>query len=167
MVLLPAGGPCFHGRISSNVGCHRGKVKQCEARHPFSSRITTTMLEFIFEVLGEFLLQVFGEALIEIGFHSLAEPFRRPANPWLAAIGYALFGAILGGISLLAFPNNLVPAAWRVANMVATPMAVGGIMAVMGVWRARRGQRVLRIDRFAYGYLFALSIALVRFYFAA
>lgn len=125
------------------------------------------MLEFIFEVLGEFLLQVFGEALIEIGFHSLAEPFRRPANPWLAAIGYALFGAILGGISLLAFPNNLVPAAWRVANLVATPMAVGGIMAVMGVWRARRGQRVLRIDRFAYGYLFALSIALVRFYFAA
>ena len=105
------------------------------------------MLEFIFEVLGEFLLQVFGEALIEIGFHSLAEPFRRPANPWLAAIGYALFGAILGGISLLAFPNNLVPAAWRVANLVATPMAVGGIMAVMGVWRARRGQRVLRIDR--------------------
>ena len=167
MVLLPAGGPCFHGRISSNVGCHRGKVKQCEARHPFSSRITTTMLEFIFEVLGEFLLQVFGEALIEIGFHSLAEPFRRPPNPWLAAIGYALFGAILGGISLLAFPNNLVPAAWRVANLVATPMAVGGIMAVMGVWRARRGQRVLRIDRFAYGYLFALSIALVRFYFAA
>jgi len=44
------------------------------------------MLEFIFELLGEFLLQVVGEALIEIGFHSLAEPFRRPPNPWLAAI---------------------------------------------------------------------------------
>jgi len=40
-------------------------------------------------------------------------------------------------------------------------------MAILGAWRARRGQQVLRIDRFAYGYLFALSIALVRFYFAA
>jgi hypothetical protein len=125
------------------------------------------MLEFIFQLLGEFVLQVVGEALVEIGFHSLAEPFRRPPNPWLAAIGYALFGAILGGISLLAFPNNLVPGSWRVANLVATPVAVGGVMAVMGAWRARRGQTLLRIDRFAYGYLFALSIAVVRFCFAA
>jgi hypothetical protein len=125
------------------------------------------MLEFIFQLLGEFLLQVVGEALVEIGFHSLAEPFRRPPNPWLAAIGYAIFGAILGGISLLVFPNNLVPWSWRVANLVATPIAVGGVMAVIGAWRARRGQSLLRIDRFSYGYLFALGIALVRFHFAA
>jgi hypothetical protein len=125
------------------------------------------MLELIFELLGEFVLQVIGEALVEIGFHSLAAPFRRPPNPWLAGIGYALLGAILGGISLLAFPDNLVPGAWRVANLVATPIAVGAVMALMGAWRARRGQQVLRIDRFAYGYLFALSIALVRFWFAA
>lgn len=125
------------------------------------------MFEFIFEVLGEFLIQVVVEALIEIGFHSLAEPFRRPPNPWLAALGYALFGGVLGGISLLIFPNNLVPGAWRLANLVATPIAVGGIMVIIGAWRARRGEPVLRIDRFAYGYLFALSIGLVRFYFAA
>jgi hypothetical protein len=40
-------------------------------------------------------------------------------------------------------------------------------MAAIGAWRARRGEPVLRIDRFAYGYLFALSLALVRFFFAA
>jgi len=39
-------------------------------------------------------------------------------------------------------------------------------MSAMGYWRARRGQAVLRIDRFAYGYLFALTFALVRFWFA-
>lgn len=125
------------------------------------------MIEAIFEILGEFLLQVVGEALIELGFHSLAEPFQKPPNPWLAAIGYALFGAILGGLSLLAFPNNLVPEPWRLMNLVATPFAVGGLMVAMGAWRARRGQPVLRIDRFAYGYLFALALALVRFFFAA
>jgi hypothetical protein len=69
------------------------------------------MLEIVFEVVGEFLLQVVGEALVELGFHALGEPFRRSPNPWLAALGYALFGAILGGLSLLAFPNNLVPEA--------------------------------------------------------
>jgi hypothetical protein len=124
------------------------------------------MIEAIFEILGEFLLQVLGEALVELGFHSLAEPFQKPPNPWLAAIGYALFGAILGGLSLLAFPNNLVPEPWRLVNLVATPFAVGGLMVAMGAWRARRGQPVLRIDKFAYGYLFALALALVRFFFA-
>jgi hypothetical protein len=127
---------------------------------------SNTVLELLFELLGEFLLQVFGEALVELGLHSLAEPFHRPPNPWLAAVGYALFGAILGGLSVLAFPNNLVPEPWRIANLVATPIAVGSVLSIMGVWRARLGQQVLRIDRFAYGYLFALFLALVRFYFA-
>ena len=125
------------------------------------------MLEIVFEIVGEFILQVLGEALVELGLHSLGEPFRRPPNPWLAALGYALFGAILGGLSLLAFPNNLVPEAWRVAKLVATPVAGGGVMAGMGAWRARRGQPVLRIDKFAYGFLFALALALVRYFFAA
>ncbi|MBT9507946.1 hypothetical protein [Rhodoferax sp.] len=125
------------------------------------------MLELVLEVLGEFLLQVVGEALLELGFHSLAEPFRKPPNPWLAALGYALFGAIFGGLSLLAFPSNLVPQPWRLVNLVITPLAVGGIMVFMGAWRAKRGQSVLRIDRFSYGYLFALSLAFIRFQFAA
>ena len=124
------------------------------------------MIEAIFEILGEFLLQVLGEALVELGFHSLAEPFQKPPNPWLAAMGYALFGAMLGGLSLLVFPNNLVPEPWRLVNLFATPIAVGGLMVAMGAWRARRGQPVLRIDKFAYGYLFALALALVRFFFA-
>lgn len=125
------------------------------------------MFEPALVILGEFLIQVVVEALIQLGFHSLAEPFQKPPSPWLAAIGYALFGAIFGGFSLLAFPNNLVPQSWRIINMVITPLAVGGIMVLLGVWRAKRGQPVLRIDRFSYGYLFALSLAFIRFQFAA
>ena len=124
------------------------------------------MLEFVLEVLGEFLLQAVAEALVEIGLHSLAEPFRRPPNPWLASLGYTIFGAVFGGLSLLVFSHNLVPPHWRVLNLVATPLLVGGLMVVMGSWRVRRGQLALRIDRFAYGYLFALSLGLVRFQFA-
>lgn len=124
------------------------------------------MLEFLFEILGEFLLQAFGEALLEIGLHSLAEPFRRAPNPWMAALGYLLLGALLGGLSLLIFPQYLVPPPWRQANLFLTPFAVGGLMVAMGAWRAQRGEEVLRIDRFLYGFLFAAALALVRYVFA-
>lgn len=124
------------------------------------------MLEGILEALGEFFLQALGEALVELGLHSLAAPFRRAPNPWLAAVGYVLFGAMLGGLSLLVFRNNLVPTHLRMANLFLTPLAVGSLMTAMGAWRARRGESLLRIDRFFYGYLFALTLALVRFHFA-
>jgi hypothetical protein len=124
------------------------------------------MLEFLFEILGEFVLQTLGEALFEVGLHSLSEPFRRAPNPWLAAVGYTLFGAALGGLSLLVFPLYLVAPPWRVANLFLTPLAVGGVMAAMGAWRARRGEPVLRIDRFLYGFLFAAALASVRYAFA-
>jgi hypothetical protein len=125
------------------------------------------MLELISVLLGEFLLQALVEALMELGLHSVAEPFRRTPNPWLAAIGYAIIGAVLGGLSLLALPVHLTPAGVaRIANLLLTPIAVGGCMVALGAWRANRGERLLRIDRFSYGYLFALSFAIVRFYFA-
>lgn len=119
------------------------------------------------EIIGELLVQLVAEALVQLGFRALAEPLSRPPNPWLAALGYFLFGAILGGISLWPFPGNLVPEPWRLANLIVTPIVVGAIIATMGAWRARRGQVVLRIDRFAYGYLFALAFAIVRFFLAA
>jgi hypothetical protein len=39
-------------------------------------------------------------------------------------------------------------------------------MCLVGAWRLRREQELVRLDRFAYGYLFALAMALVRFYLA-
>ncbi len=125
------------------------------------------MLEFLFEIVCEILLQAFLEALGELGLHSLAAPFQKPPNPWLAAIGYAIFGAVAGAISLWLFPTSFVHGeTMRMINLVVTPIVVGLLMCVIGAWRARRGQVVLRIDRFTYGYLFALSLALIRFQFA-
>ena len=124
------------------------------------------MIEIILELAGEFLLQAFGEVLLEIGLQSLSEPLRRKPNPWLAAIAYANFGALAGGLSLLVFKEHMVPEPWRIANLIVTPLLVGAIMSVLGSLRMRRGEPVLGIDRFAYGYVFALAIALVRFIYA-
>jgi len=124
------------------------------------------MLEAILEFFGEFLLQLVIEGLVELGAHWFRKPARRRPNRWLAALAYALIGAGLGGLSLQIFPASFVHGPWRVANLVLTPIAAGLAMCLAGHWRARRGHAVLRIDRFAYGYLFALSLALVRFSFA-
>jgi hypothetical protein len=40
-------------------------------------------------------------------------------------------------------------------------------MGAIGAWRRRRDKAVIRLESFAYGYCFALSMALVRFFFAA
>ena len=124
-------------------------------------------MEFLLELIFEFFLQAIVEILVEFGLHTLAAPFRRDAHPISAAIGYSFFGAIIGALSLFPFPTHAVSAGnMRILNLVVTPIAVGIVMMLIGFWRARRGDEVLRIDRFLYGYTFALMFALVRFQFA-
>jgi hypothetical protein len=125
------------------------------------------MMDLLFELLFEFLLQVFGELLFELGLRSLKEPFRKAPNPVLAAIGYALLGTICGALSLLVFRRPMIaPGFARLVYLGLAPVVAGGVMAVVGAWRVRRGDDALRLDSFTYGYLFALAFALVRFVWA-
>lgn len=125
------------------------------------------MFEFLIELLGEFLIQLVLEIVAEFGIRWLAEPFRRRPRPWLAALGYIVFGIIAGVLSLLVFRAHFIrqPAA-QILNLIVTPLTVGLAMWTLGQWRAKRGETVLGIDRFWYGYLFALALALCRFWFA-
>lgn len=128
------------------------------------------IFELLFEIFGEVLLQILYQALAEAGLHF----FRRPGgetteakikSPWLLAIGYATFGAITGVISVMVHPGLFIHSQLgRIANLVLGPVAAGLSMALIGAWRQRRGQQVLGLDRFAYGYVFALAMAAVRFY---
>ncbi|MGB4812714.1 MAG: hypothetical protein WBP13_09605 [Methylophilaceae bacterium] len=124
-------------------------------------------MEIILQIFFEFLIQIIGEILFEFGLHSFGEPFRRQPNPWLAALGYVLIGAVIGGISVIIFPNHLVHLkTYQLVNLIVTPIIAGVCMAAIGAWRVRHGQTFFRIDQFAYGYLFALVIAVIRFLFA-
>ncbi len=126
----------------------------------------TLLLELLLEVFGELLLQVAAEVLFELGLHSLAAPFRKPVNPYLASIGYVLFGAAAGALSLWAAPALFIAShAGRIVNVVMTPVIAGGVMVAIGAWRRRHDQQPVLLDRFAYGYLFALVMALVRLRF--
>ena len=128
------------------------------------------MLEFLFElffeVLGEVLLQLAVSLLTEAGLHAVRNPDQAPAvrSPWLLATGYGLLGALAGGVSLLLFPNSFMHTrATRIASLLLTPVAGGLAVALLGAWRRRKGQATIELDRFGYGYLFALAMALVRF----
>ncbi|HEY8880824.1 MAG TPA: hypothetical protein VIN03_24850 [Roseateles sp.] len=129
---------------------------------------TECILEILLELLLELIFQVFGELLVELGLHSLAEPFRKQPNIWVAVLGYLLLGGIVGAASVWLVPQHLTRDGWpRLVNLVVTPVLAGFAMSLIGLWRARRGDPVLRIDRFACGYLFALTVAVVRFNFAS
>jgi len=128
-------------------------------------------MEFLFEILfqfaGEILLQVVFELLAEIGVHSLGEPFKRPRNAVLSTIGFIVWGAIAGGISLLILPKSPISnLALRQLNLLLAPLAAGGIMMLVGRRRDKKGQSLVKLDRFGYAFVFALAMAIVRYIWA-
>ena len=125
------------------------------------------MFEIIFQFLGEILLQLLFECLAELGFRSLADTVSKPRNPLLSAIGFIIWGALAGAISLWILPQSPIDNIdFRRLNLILTPLLVGGIMMLIGRERSRRGQIVMRLDRFGYAFVFAFSMAVVRYFWA-
>jgi hypothetical protein len=132
--------------------------------------ILVEILLWFLQIFGELILQLAFELIAEIGLQGLREPFRRPKplHPWFAAVCYLAFGALAGWVSLWFFPSPFIQShAGRLANLALTPLAAGGVMAAVGAWRLRRGKELIRLDRFVYGYLFALAMAVIRFDYPA
>ena len=126
------------------------------------------IFEVIFQFLGELLLQIVFQFLVELGFHSLKNSFRHTPNPVLATIGYILWWLMAGGLSLWAFPNSIIADPMlRLLNLIATPIALGLLMTLIGRFRARKGQDLVRLDQFGYAFVFAFAMAFVRFVWAA
>jgi hypothetical protein len=124
------------------------------------------VVEILFELVAEVLLQVVFEALAEAGVHVARNPTKDPPRPWLAAIGYAGLGAIAGGISVWLVPALFMTSQKaQLLNLLVAPVFAVLVMMAIGSWRRSRGQELIRLDRFAYGWLFAFAMALVRYVF--
>lgn len=124
------------------------------------------MFEFIFQLLGEFLAQMLFEGTMELGMRAVAAPFQSKSNAWMVAIGCAIMGGGLGGLSLLLMPNHFTPGYLRVVNLVFLPIMAGTCMMMLGRYRAERGQLLVGLDKFWNGYFFALLFTVVRVLFA-
>jgi hypothetical protein len=126
------------------------------------------LLELFLEIIFEGLLQLGSQLLVELGYRGLAETIapRQDRNPILAGFGYALLGLIVGGLSLFIFPEAIARGErFHGINVLVAPALAGLGMAGLGWLLERSGRRRLRIDSFAYGFIFALPMSLVRFYF--
>jgi hypothetical protein len=129
-------------------------------------------MEFLFEALfqfgGELILQLAFELLVELGFHSVRDTMKRPRNPVLSSIGFILLGTVAGGLSLMILPHSpIANPDLRLANLFVAPILLGVAMVLVGRLRAKKGQNLVRLDRFGYAFVFAFAMALVRFVWAS
>ncbi len=128
------------------------------------------IFEFIFSIFGELLLQIIVEVLIELGFNGVASTIqnRKERSPLLAFIGYCIIGGLAGALSLWIVPHQVIESeTFALLNLFITPIIAGLLMSYIGYLRKRRGKDIIRLDSFIYGFTFAFSMALVRYYFGA
>lgn len=128
------------------------------------------MGEFLFQFIIEFLLEVGSAAIFDVIFRSLGATMtpREERNPLLAGIGYALLGLIAGGGSLLIFPEAFARSeTFHGISLVVAPVLAGFAMAGFGWLLERSGKQRLRLDSFAYGFIFAFPMAVVRFLYTS
>ncbi len=131
------------------------------------------------EILADLLIvigEIFLEGLIEFGPELLLDVVSRArsedadrldiGNSVFARIGYLGLGSVVGGLSLLVFPRQFfqLPRFYGISMLLA-PVLTGVAMSLIGSTLRRREKRVVRIESFEYGFLFAFGMALVRFFF--
>lgn len=126
------------------------------------------IFEILFKFIAELLIQAVLEFLAEIGSRFLEGRLKRPRNPLYATVGFIIVGAIVGGVSLLILPFSLIDEPFfRNINLFLTPVLLGFMMTLIGKLRQKKGQDLVRIDRFGYAFAFAFAMGLVRFVWAA
>lgn len=126
-------------------------------------------LGWLLQIVGEFLVQLVGQFFVDLIGHKVQRSFRRPepVQPWVSVVGYLIFGATTGAISLLFVPDAFIKLEWlRVLNLVATPLTAGLVMAWVGSWRRHRDKTVIRLESFSYGLSFAFAMTFVRHMYA-
>ena len=126
------------------------------------------------EILFELILQVFSEALIqgvfELGGRGIVGVFQKDSSSVgrkLAIFGYLTMGAIAGGISVWLLPMHLLESPFlQIINLAITPILLGLFFEAIGRWKTKNEKTRYLVDRFSYGFTFALTMGLVRYAFA-
>jgi hypothetical protein len=143
------------------------RSRWCRACLPFCGH--SLDMEILLEFLAELILEVFVQGIFELGGRGVFSTLRKdsPTNPWLTICGYLLMGVISGAISVWISPMHLLKSpAMQILNLVITPITLGAIFEAMGRWRHNHDKTRYKVDRFLYGFTFALTMGLIRYVFA-
>ena len=129
------------------------------------------MDDFLFalaELILEVLFELAGEAILDLALRALGEVLGSSEfkNPLLASFGYAVLGALTGGLSLVIFPHPLIhPSKIHGVSLLIAPVVTGSVMAMTGSILHRQGKKASQIESFGYGFTFAFGMALIRLVF--
>lgn len=119
--------------------------------------------ELIVGLLAAVIAHVLLFALVPDTVSSMVRD-REKANPLLAVLGYALFGAVVGYASTAAFPRSLsATVSIRSINLVLTPALCGAAMHFVGGSRRQRGIATTYLESFRGGAALAFGTVLTRF----
>ena len=126
------------------------------------------LLQIIFEFLLEFILQISGEIFFEVAFKKVSAKRweHEDLSATIAVLMYFGLGLITGWLSILIFPHSFIRSSrLHGISLIITPLLAGLTMSGIGWVRQWQGKLVIRLDTFAYGFIFAFGMALVRFLF--
>ena len=124
------------------------------------------LFEFVVNLLLEILWQLCGDILVALGRHLITTAPREPGtNPLLAALVLFALGCIGGGtVSAFFrepfFNSHPMPG----ASLILSPLVNGALMEFYGRWRERHGKDRTSLSTYWGGGVFALGMALVRFW---
>ena len=128
-------------------------------------------MEFIFELIFQLFFEVVLQGIFELGGRGIVAIFRRDGsavNPWIVICGYIEIGSIAGGLSVWLIPMHLLKSpGLQILNLAMTPIVLGFIFEIFGQWKTSSDKQRYAVDRFSYGFTFALTMGLVRYFFAA
>jgi hypothetical protein len=127
-------------------------------------------MEIIFELLGEVILEIVIQGVFELGGRGIVSAFSKKdtSHPLLAIFGYILMGAIAGVISIWLVPMHLFASPLlQILNLALAPILLGFIFEALGRWRITNEKPRYMVDRFSYGFTFALTMGLIRYFFTA
>lgn len=126
------------------------------------------LLEIILQFFLEFLLQIVGEVIVEAILQKLSRQtwVRKTLNALVAVMMYLGLGIIAGWLSILIFPHSFIRSSTlHGLSLLITPLLAGLTMAGLGWIRREKGKSVIQLDSFAYGFVFAFGMALIRLLF--
>jgi cytochrome bd-type quinol oxidase subunit 1 len=128
--------------------------------------IVVALLIEVADIAAELLLEaVFAElaGILSRAFRLFRVRVRR-ANPVSAAVIFSMVGVCFGFLSVWLFPHHLVhPSRLHGISLLISSILTGLLMAQIGRTVRKWGRQPVLIESFGYGFVFALTMGLVRF----
>jgi hypothetical protein len=124
--------------------------------------IAEILFEAVFEIAAEGLASLLTRAISKL-FITISKTIS-DVHPVATTFALGMFGLLVGFLSVVGYPHPLVhPSRWHGVSVILSPLITGFVMSQLGRILRNHGRRVMPIESFSYGFVFAFAMALARF----